>query len=175
MSASAMPNQATEFALADESATARLGAALAHAIEALAQDIATQGLVVALAGELGAGKTSLARGAFRALGVSGPVKSPTFTLVEPYVVSSLNFYHFDFFRIADPEEISSAGLREMFGPASVCLIEWPEKAGRRLPVADLRIALRAHGDGRQARLTAASELGTRCLDLIAKEMSARAG
>jgi tRNA threonylcarbamoyladenosine biosynthesis protein TsaE len=169
-----MPPQPAEFALADESATAQLGAALARAIEAEAAAIAARGLVVALAGELGAGKTSVVRAMLRALGVAGTVRSPTFTLVEPYVVSSLDFYHFDFYRLADPEEFSFAGFRDLFGGASVCLIEWPEKAAGHLPAADLRIALRVAGEGRQASLTAATELGATCLDRITTEMARHA-
>jgi len=166
-----VPIRSSEFALADERATARLGAALARAIEGQAPAIARRGLVVALAGDLGAGKTSVVRAALRALGITGTVRSPTFTLVEPYVVSSLNFYHFDFYRLADPQEFSLAGFRDMFGPAAVCLIEWPERAGGRLPQADLRIALRVAGQGRDASLTAATELGAACLDRIAAEMA----
>jgi tRNA threonylcarbamoyladenosine biosynthesis protein TsaE len=103
--------------------------------------------------------------------VTGAVRSPTFTLVEPYVVSSLDFYHFDFYRLADPEEFSFAGFREMFGPASVCLIEWPDKVAGHLPQADLRIALRVADEGRQASLTAATELGAACLESITAEMA----
>jgi len=169
-----MPIQSSEFALADESATARLGAALARAIEGEAAPIGASGLVVALAGDLGAGKTSVVRAMLRAFGVTGAVRSPTFTLVEPYVVSSLNFYHFDFYRLADPEEFSFAGFRDMFGKASVCLIEWPDRATGHLPEADLRIALRVAGEGRHASLTAATELGAACLDRITTEMARRA-
>jgi tRNA threonylcarbamoyladenosine biosynthesis protein TsaE len=169
-----MPPPAIEFALADEHETARLGAALARAIEAMAATVASRGLIVALAGDLGAGKTSLVRAALRALGITGTVRSPTFTLVEPYVVSSLNFYHFDFYRLADPEAFSFAGFRDLFGPTAVCLIEWPDKAAGHLPTADLRIALRVAGPGRHATLTAATELGTECLHRIEKEMARRA-
>jgi tRNA threonylcarbamoyladenosine biosynthesis protein TsaE len=163
-----------EFALADERATAALGAALARAIEAAQAAIRAQGLVVGLSGDLGAGKTSLIRATLRALGVTGAVKSPTFTLVEPYVVSSLNFYHFDFYRFADPEEFSSAGFREMFGPGVICAVEWPEKAGSRLPTVDLRIALSVVGEGRHASLTATTQLGATCLQRITTEMAAPA-
>lgn len=166
-----MPFPTAEFALPDESATARLGAALAHAIEHEEATVAGNGLVVALAGDLGTGKTSIVRAMLRALGVTGAVRSPTFTLVEPYVVSSLDFYHFDFYRLADPEEFASAGFREMFGPRTVCLIEWPEKAVGRLPAADLQIALQVEDKGRWARLTAATELGGACLQQIAREMA----
>lgn len=173
-----MPSPAcpvAEFALADEAATARLGAALAQAIEAASAAVEAQGLVVALAGELGAGKTALVRATLRRLGVSGPVKSPTFALVEPYVVSSLNFYHFDFYRLVDPEEFALAGFREMFGPAQVCLVEWPEKAAGFLPAADLQVALQLAGAGRRATLTAASELGASCLQRITAAMAESGG
>ncbi len=164
-----------EFALADESATARLGAALAHAIVAEIDGVREHGLVVLLSGDLGAGKTSLVRAALRALGVDGPVRSPTFTLVEPYVVSSLNFYHFDFYRLADPQEFALAGFREMFGEAAVCLVEWPEKADGYLPPGDLCVTMRVEGNGRHATVAAASELGTACLQRIAAEMKQRVG
>jgi len=166
-----MTPTAIEFALPDEEATARLGAALAHSIEGEAAAIAAGGLVVALAGDLGAGKTSIVRAMLRTLGVTGAVKSPTFSLVEPYVVSRLDFYHFDFYRLADPGEFSSAGFREMFGPGAVCLVEWPDKAAGQLPAADLRMALQVADPGRHARLTAASELGAACLQRIATEMA----
>jgi tRNA threonylcarbamoyladenosine biosynthesis protein TsaE len=166
-----MTLSAVEFALPDASATARLGAALAHAIVTRTAAVVDAGLVVALAGDLGAGKTSIVRAMLRALGVTGTVRSPTFTLVEPYVVSSLNFYHFDFYRLTDSGEFASAGFREMFGPGAVCLIEWPDKVAGHLPAADLRIALTVVDEGRHARLTAATELGAACLQNIAKEMA----
>jgi tRNA threonylcarbamoyladenosine biosynthesis protein TsaE len=166
-----MTLSAVEFALPDAGATARLGAALAHAIVTRTAAVVDAGLVVALAGDLGAGKTSIVRAMLRALGVTGTVRSPTFTLVEPYVVSSLNFYHFDFYRLTDSGEFASAGFREMFGPGAVCLIEWPDKVAGHLPAADLRIALTVVDEGRHARLTAATELGAACLQNIAKEMA----
>jgi tRNA threonylcarbamoyladenosine biosynthesis protein TsaE len=163
-----------EFALPDERATGRLGAALARAIGSEAAAIRTQGLVIALSGELGAGKTSLVRAALRAFGVTGPIKSPSFALVEPYVVSRLDFYHFDFYRLADPAEFAAAGFRDMFGPGAVCVIEWPEKAGPHLPATDLHITLRVIDEGRHAVLEAAGELGATCLQRIGKEMGMRA-
>jgi tRNA threonylcarbamoyladenosine biosynthesis protein TsaE len=126
---------------------------------------------VALAGDLGTGKTTLVRGLLRALGVQGPIKSPTFALLEPYVVSSLDFYHFDFYRLTDPAEFASAGFREYFGPGSVCLIEWPERAGDRLPTADIAVALQVEGDGRRAELRANTELGTACLQHVKNNMN----
>ncbi len=162
-----------EFALPDERATGRLGTALTCAIASAAEAIHVQGLVIALSGELGAGKTSLVRAALRAFGVTGPVKSPSFALVEPYVVSSLDFYHFDFYRLADPAEFAAAGFRDMFGPGAACVIEWPERAGPQLPPADLHLTLQVADEGRQAVLESASELGATCLQRIGTEMGMR--
>lgn len=151
------------FPLPDEKATAALGGALAAALQAHEAAIAASGLSIHLPGDLGTGKTTLVRGLLRALGVTGPVKSPTFALLEPYVISRLNFYHFDFYRLANPEEFSSAGFRELFGPGSCCVIEWPERAGPWLPTADLVVALELNEPGRIARLTAQTVLGAACL------------
>jgi len=144
--------------LPDESATLALGAALGRALE--------PGLVVYLRGELGAGKTTVVRGALRALGHAGPVKSPTYALVEVYAVSRLNLHHFDFYRFHDPREWIDAGFRESFDGLNVSLVEWPEKAAGMLPPADLEIALALHGTGRNAELTSSSTAGQRCLDRI---------
>ena len=108
--------------LSDEAATNALGAALAGTL--------APGMVVWLDGDLGAGKTTLVRALLRALGHAGPVKSPTYTLVELYSVSSLYLYHFDFYRFNDPEEFDDAGLGEYFRKDAVCLVEWPDKATR---------------------------------------------
>lgn len=141
--------------LADENATLALGAALAPALQ--------PGLVVTLRGELGAGKTTLVRGLLRALGYAGRVKSPTYTLVELYTVSSLDLYHFDFYRFHDPSEWTHAGFRDMFNGRGICLIEWPERAEGQLPPADLDIALEVTEPGRAATLTALSPAGERLL------------
>jgi tRNA threonylcarbamoyladenosine biosynthesis protein TsaE len=158
-----MPLAQISFHLVDEDATARFGAALAHAIERHRAAIEANGLVLGLSGDLGAGKTSLVRALLRALGVMGPVKSPTFALLEPYVVSSLNFYHFDFYRFADPREFAAAGFRELFGPGAVCAIEWPERA-EGLPTPDLALTLRVEDPGRRVDIVAGSELGAACLN-----------
>jgi tRNA threonylcarbamoyladenosine biosynthesis protein TsaE len=158
-----MPLSQTTLFVADEAATARLGAAIAHAIESERTSIARDGLFIGLSGDLGAGKTSLVRAILRTLGVTGPVKSPTFTLLEPYVVSSLNFYHFDFYRFTDPREFAAAGFRELFGPGAVCAIEWPERAGE-LPSPDLALTLKVEEHGRRVDIVAHSELGASCLN-----------
>ncbi|MCU0940857.1 MAG: tRNA (adenosine(37)-N6)-threonylcarbamoyltransferase complex ATPase subunit type 1 TsaE [Burkholderiaceae bacterium] len=149
--------------LADEAATAALGRALARWLEEHHDHLRAHGFVLCLSGDLGAGKTALVRALLRALGVTGPVKSPTFTLLEPYVISSLNFYHFDFYRFSDPAEFDSAGFRELFGAGSVCLIEWPERATGRLPTPDLVLTLHVKDEGRDAQCAATSEAGVQCL------------
>jgi len=121
-------------------------------------------MVVYLSGELGAGKTTLARGILKAMGHTGPVKSPSFALVEPYEVSRLYLYHFDFYRVHDPSEVDDAGFREYFNPGAVCLVEWPERAAGMLPPADLRIELKAAGSGRQAEIDSGTEAGRLCLE-----------
>lgn len=141
--------------LPDEAATRALGARLARVIE--------PGLLVYLHGDLGSGKTTLARGLLRGLGYQGRVKSPTYALVELYTVSRLDLYHFDFYRFRDPKEWRDAGFNEYFNDASVCLVEWPEKAAGLLPAADLDIALEFAGDGRDLEIRAGTESGKACL------------
>lgn len=125
------------------------------------------GMVVWLDGDLGAGKTTLVRGLMRALGETGPVKSPTYTLVELHVVSGLNLYHFDFYRFNQAEEYLDAGLDDYFSAGGICLVEWPDKAAPYLPPADIHIELRTLPDGseqgRIAVLHAASARGRTCL------------
>ncbi len=137
--------------LPDEAATLRLGAALA--------DGARNGLVLHLVGELGAGKTTLVRGLLGALGHRGRVKSPTYTLVEPYSLSRLNLYHFDFYRFKDRSEWLSSGFQEHFGPDALCVVEWPERAGDAIAPPDLEVRLGYEGPGRVARLEARSQPG----------------
>jgi tRNA threonylcarbamoyladenosine biosynthesis protein TsaE len=145
--------------LSDADATAAAGARLAGELRG--------GMVVTLAGDLGAGKTTLARGCLRALGWTGPVKSPSYTLVEHYPFSSLYFYHFDFYRFTDSSEWETAGLADCFRSDAVCVIEWPERVGARLPPPDLAVTL-SHPDdpaaeGRCLTLVARTEGGERCL------------
>ena len=145
------------FFLRDEAATLALGAALGRAL--------TPGLAVYLTGDLGAGKTTLARGMLRGLGYAGRVKSPTYTLVEAYEFSNLYLYHFDFYRLNDPAELADAGFREYFAPDAVCLVEWPERVSA-LPPADWRIALHVTGSGRTAQVDADTEAGRLCLQRV---------
>jgi tRNA threonylcarbamoyladenosine biosynthesis protein TsaE len=140
-----------DLKLPDAAATARLGAALAAGVE--------PGRVLHLVGDLGSGKTTLVRGLLRALGVTGPVKSPTYTWVEPYTLSRLDLYHFDFYRFTDRTEWLRSGLREYFGPDAFCIVEWPEKVGSLLPPPDLRIELRYEGESRRALIDAHSPAG----------------
>ena len=121
------------------------------------------GLVIFLRGNLGAGKTTLARGILRGLGYQGKVKSPTYNLVELYKISRLYFYHFDFYRFNDPIEWEDAGFREYFNAESICLVEWPEKARGLLPTADLEILLGITETGRNVEIQAGTEAGRQCL------------
>ena len=146
--------------LADEQATLKLGADFARALLA--------GVNIYLHGDLGAGKTTLVRGVLNGLGFAGKVKSPTYTLVEPYQVrlnqAEVNLYHFDLYRFMDEEEWEAAGFREYFNPHAVCLIEWPDKAGNLIPQADIDVYLDLMGEGRSARLIAHSTAGNTCLE-----------
>jgi tRNA threonylcarbamoyladenosine biosynthesis protein TsaE len=137
--------------LPDATATEALGAALAGGV--------APGRVLHLRGDLGTGKTTLVRGLLRTLGHAGRVKSPSYTLVEPYKVSSLNLYHFDFYRFKDRSEWLSSGFREYFNPDSVCVVEWPEKAGDLLAAPDLEVQLQFAGAGRRAIVDACSPAG----------------
>jgi tRNA threonylcarbamoyladenosine biosynthesis protein TsaE len=149
-----------EFVLPDEAATLALGALLAGSLPKDARPAA----VVDLEGDLGAGKTTLVRGLLRKVGIGGTVKSPTYTLVEPHVVSGLNLYHFDFYRFTVPEEFLDAGLDEYFADAGLCLVEWPGRARPYLPAADLHVRLEIAGSGRRAILAATSERGRQWLN-----------
>ena len=132
------------YALADEAATLALGAELGHRLAA--------GGCVYLEGDLGAGKTTLVRGILRGLGHNGAVKSPTYTIVEPYEIRGVHIYHFDLYRLSDPEELELVGVREYFDAGSLCLLEWPERGAGVVPAPDLTITLAVNGHGRKATL-----------------------
>lgn len=144
--------------LPDAAATEALGAALAAGV--------VPGRVLHLRGDLGTGKTTLVRGLLRALGHAGRVKSPTYTLVEPYKLSSLHLYHFDFYRLKDRSEWLSSGFREYFDRHAVCVVEWPEKAGDLLASPDLEIQLTFSGDQRKATLRPHSAAGEAWLSFL---------
>ena len=154
-----------EIILADEGATLKCAEQFAK--------ILVPGLVVYLHGDLGAGKTTFVRGVLQSLGYIGKVKSPTYTLVETYtfetyalkshkikpnVISSYNIYHFDLYRFIDAEEWEAAGFREYFNPQSICMIEWPEKAGHLLPEPDIHVCIAHNNLARKIKFKAASIL-----------------
>ena len=141
-----MSDRATVW-LPDAAATEALGAQLAGLDDA--------GLV-ALEGDLGAGKTTLVRGFLRALGHPGHVRSPTYTLVEPYRIGACDVFHLDLYRLADPEELEELGVRDYFAGTAWILVEWPERGAGILPEPDLRIHLRPEREGRAAALEAVS-------------------
>jgi len=145
----------------DEEAMIALGARLAGAL--------IPGMIVYLNGDLGMGKTTLARGFIQGLGHDGAVKSPTYTLVEPYEFPGLNVYHFDLYRLGDPEELEFMGVRDYFDGNSVCLIEWPACGEGFLPPADLVITIEREGLGRRVRLQAFTGLGEGVIDSIDRE------
>jgi tRNA threonylcarbamoyladenosine biosynthesis protein TsaE len=115
--------------------------------------------VVYLEGDLGAGKTTLSRGILGACGHSGAVKSPTYTLVEPYEFEAFTVYHFDLYRLGDPEELEYLGIRDYFGSKCLCLLEWPMRGEGYLPPADLKLSVKVQGEGRQVTIEGRSDLG----------------
>jgi tRNA threonylcarbamoyladenosine biosynthesis protein TsaE len=149
-----------EAILADEAATLACGERFATILE--------PGLNVYMHGDLGAGKTTFVRGVLHGLGHVGKVKSPTYTLVEPYIVSRYQVYHFDLYRFNSEEEWDAAGFRDYFNPQSICLIEWPEKAAHVLPEPDIHVKLSMfkldqNSYGRKIQFSASSSLGKACL------------
>ena len=142
-------------------ATERLGARLAGVLQ--------PGCVIYLHGELGAGKTTLARGLINGLDHRGTVKSPTYTLVEPYQIGEWRLFHWDLYRLADPEELEFLGLRDQLDGEAVLLIEWPERGQGELPAADLAVMLDYVGAGRSCQLEAHSVAGMELLERLSRD------
>jgi tRNA threonylcarbamoyladenosine biosynthesis protein TsaE len=145
---------------ADAEQMRALGARLADAL--LAAN-ASQPLVVGLSGDLGAGKTTLVAGLLAALGHDGPVRSPTYTLIEPYRLAGRDLYHCDLYRLRDPAELDDLGLRDLAVEGSVLLIEWPERAGERLAAPDLVLRVAYALPGRMVEVSASSPAGHQVL------------
>lgn len=150
--------------LADEAATRSVGAALADHLPR--PDHRDRALLIALAGELGVGKTTLVRALLRRLGVSGPIKSPSYTLVEPYRTGGRLLLHVDLYRLGDPEEVEFLGLRDEFGAADAILVEWPEKGQGWLPEPDLEVKLEYAATGRVLHLSATTGPGVALRDAM---------
>jgi tRNA threonylcarbamoyladenosine biosynthesis protein TsaE len=141
--------------LSDAGATEALAAAMARAFPGAAQ----AAVVLYLRGELGAGKTTCARAMLHALGVEATVRSPTYTLVEPYRAGSMNFVHIDLYRLRASLEADELGIRDYCQPNTLLLIEWPEKGGVAVPPADVDLHLEYQGNGRRAALSAQGGVG----------------
>lgn len=150
-----MTEVVVELCLADETASLRLGQLLGESLQA--------GGTLFLEGTLGAGKTTLTRGLLRFLGHAGAVKSPTYTLVEPYQLAAVQVFHFDLYRLGDAEELEFMGIRDYFAPGSLCVVEWPSRGTGFLPAPDVAIALEVAPPGRLARLSAGTGKGRQLL------------
>ena len=144
--------------LEDETATVNMGGRLAQVVQ--------QGAVIFLHGDLGAGKTTLTRGIVQGLGHTGKVKSPTYTLVEPYELANCSVYHFDLYRLGNPEELEYMGIRDYFAPTAICVIEWPEKGHGFIPTPDLNITMQYQGEQRQISIETESERGIAILNTL---------
>lgn len=148
--------------LNNETATLAFGAHLAA--------VCTPPCLIFLHGELGSGKTTLVRGFLQGLGYSGKVKSPTYTLVEPYTFANKLIFHFDLYRLNDPEELLHLGIADYFASASINLIEWPERAKNQLPKADLTCYIHVTDLGRDLTVTAESECGRQLLQQLVDQI-----
>lgn len=148
-----------EYFLANETATIAVGTALADIVKSALN----HGIIVYLAGDLGAGKTTLSRGFVQGMGHKGHVKSPTYTLVEPYDLAPWQVYHFDLYRLSDPEELEYMGIRDYFNANCCCFIEWPEKGAGLLAKADVLINIAYVDEQRNITLIAETDLGNELL------------
>jgi tRNA threonylcarbamoyladenosine biosynthesis protein TsaE len=161
-----MPSSFMHLNLLDASSTEALGMALARSFRG-----AAQGAVLYLQGDLGTGKTTCARSLLRTLGVTGPVRSPTYTLVDTYELPGLACTHVDLYRLQSTNEVQELGLRDLAAPGGLMLIEWPEKGGNAVPPADLTLQLDYRGESRQATLTGNKRLGVEWLTELARDRS----
>jgi tRNA threonylcarbamoyladenosine biosynthesis protein TsaE len=161
-----MPSTSLHLNLLDASSTEALGAALGRSFRG-----AAQGAVVYLQGDLGAGKTSCARSLLHTLGVTGPVRSPTYTLVDTYDLPRLTCTHVDLYRLQSADEVQELGLRDLAAPGGLMLIEWPERGGHAAPPADLNVKLDYSGESRKATLTGNTCLGMEWLAELARDRS----
>jgi len=175
----------TEYSLPDEDATIAFGRELARAsfktgegapLAESAEPIEGEGHpctggVIYLEGHLGAGKTTLTRGIMRGFGYQGAVKSPTYTLVEPYEFAQCHIYHFDLYRLADPEEVEYLGTEDYFANNNLCIFEWPERGLAHIPAADLVLSLQAEGTGRRLHCQSLTDRGQHIASIIAKRLS----
>lgn len=134
----------------DEQAMLAVGMALAAQLK--------PGMLIFLNGDLGAGKTTLVRGILRGLGHSGAVKSPTYNIVEPYEINGTAVFHFDLYRLHDPEELEYMGVRDYINDNAICFIEWPDRGEGLLPAADLQIHIKIHQNERDIQITPVVDL-----------------
>ena len=146
--------------LKNETETTEIGSKLASYLKG--------GEVIYLKGELGTGKTTLVRGVLNRLGHAGNVKSPTYTIVEPYSIDSHVIYHFDLYRLDDPEELESLGIRDYSDGQYICFFEWPEKGGNLLPNADIKLELTYLENSLEFELRSKSEVGLTILKKLSK-------
>ncbi|WP_016955283.1 tRNA (adenosine(37)-N6)-threonylcarbamoyltransferase complex ATPase subunit type 1 TsaE [Catenovulum agarivorans] len=151
--------QSYQIDLADADATVALGKQLAALISAPC--------VVYLIGDLGAGKTTFSRGLIQGFGYEGNVKSPTYTLVEPYELADVSIYHFDLYRLADPQELEFIGIEEYFTQSSICLVEWPDKGQGWLASADIQINIEHKNEQRSAEIVGLTAIGQKIVEQLA--------
>lgn len=143
-----LQNAPNEFYIDNEADMVAFGERLGRAFSGQPES-----LCIFLNGDLGAGKTTLSRGILRAFGHAGAVKSPTYTLVEEYIFAARRVYHFDLYRLGDPEELEYMGIRDYFSEGNICLIEWPERGSGILPIPDVFVDLKVQGEGRLISVT----------------------
>lgn len=152
----------------DEESMLQFGQQLATVVKEVLINHPDIGVVIYLKGDLGAGKTTLTRSIVRSFGYQGNVKSPTYTLVEEYQLSPFTLYHFDLYRLADPEELEFMGIKDYFRPQTLCLLEWPSKGQGMIPEADLVIELEYAELGRNLKLFSQNDIGEKIKHSLVK-------